>query len=127
MTFHFNIEGNVNVTCDRCGEDFDMLVSVKRQLIVKTESHEHQEEEDMVSLSAGEGDFDAAPYIYQYVVLSLPMQRIHPQGNNGKSACNKETLLRLNNLHVEKSNDEKYILNSNMHFSGKENTLKHKT
>lgn len=124
MTFHFDIEGTVNVTCDRCGDDFDMPLSVKRQLIVKTECHEHQEEDDMVCLSGDESDFDVAPYIYQYVVLSLPMQRIHLADQNGKSSCNSETIAKLNNIHVETSNDEEYV---NMHFPpDKEKSLKSK-
>lgn len=126
MTFHFNINGTINITCDRCGEDFDMPLSVSRQLIVKTESREHQEEDDMVCLSGDETDFDAAPYIYQYVVLSIPMQHIHPADKNGKSTCNSETIAKLNNIHVETSNEEKYMMNGNMQFSNKEKPLKTK-
>ncbi len=123
LMLNFDINGAVNVTCDRCGDDFDMLLALKRQLIVKTECREHQEEDDMVSLSSDESDFDAAPYIYQYVVLSLPMQRMHALGMNGKSECNSETLKKLNNIHVETSNEEQYILNSNKRFSHKEDQM----
>lgn len=123
MTFHFNISGTFNVTCDRCGEDFDMPTEIKRQLIVKTESREHLEDDDMVTLSGDEPNFDVAPYIYQYVVLSMPMQRIHPE-KNGKSTCNSETIAKLNNIHVEKSNEEQYVLNSNKQLLSKEKTLK---
>ena len=118
--FHFNVNGTVSITCDRCGDDFDMPIHVKRDLIVK-QSIEHSEEDDMVTLAGDEGDFDAAPYIYQYIVLAMPMQRTHTD----IKACNTEALAKLKNIHVEKSNDEKYVMNSNMHFSNKEKPLKH--
>ncbi len=124
MIFNFTITGTVNVTCDRCGDDFSMPVTASRQLIVKTQYHEHQEEDDMVSLASDENSFDVAPYIYQYVVLALPMQKIHPADKNGKTACNPEAIDKLNHIHVDKSNDEKYVLNNNMHFSSKEKALK---
>ena len=124
LMLNFDIHGTINLTCDRCGDNFDMPVALKRQLIVKTECHTHQEEDDMVSLSTDEHEFDAAPYIYQYVVLSLPMQRVHGNDKNGKSACNPEALDKLNHIHVEKSNEEQYILNSNKRFSHKENQIK---
>ena len=118
--FNFLIEGTVNITCDRCGDDFDMEVYLKRQLIVKTGTAVHQEEDDMISLTNSEAEIDIAPYIYQYVVLSLPMQKLHPADVDGKRACNPEVLKKLKNLNVETSSEEQYILNSNKHFSHKE-------
>ncbi len=123
LMFNFNISGSINLTCDRCGDNFDMPLNLERQLIVKTDCSSHQEEDDMVSLSADEYDFDAAPYIYQYVVLSLPMQRIHAVDKDGKSECNPEILKKLDHIHVEKSNEEQYILNSNKMFSHKESKI----
>ena len=118
--FNFLIEGTVNVTCDRCGDDFDMELYLKRQLIVKTGTSVHQEEDNMISLANNETDIDIAPFVYQYVVLSLPMQKIHQPDSEGKRACNPEVLKKLKNLNVETSNEEQYILNSNKHFSHKE-------
>jgi uncharacterized metal-binding protein YceD (DUF177 family) len=118
--FNFLIEGTVNVTCDRCGDDFNMEIYLKRQLIVKTGTSIHQEEDDMISLANDEGELDIAPYIYQYVVLSLPMQKLHQADVDGNRACNPEVLKKLKNLNVEHSSEEQYILNSNKHFSHKE-------
>lgn len=113
LSVTFNIYGTVNVTCDRCGDDFDMAINVDKKLLVKLDSIVHSEEDDMISLGKDEVDFDIAPYIYQYIVLSLPMQRIHPEGKDGVRHCNPETLDKLKRLEVDKSNEEKYILNTN--------------
>lgn len=113
LTVNFHIYGMVNVTCDRCGDDFDMEINVTKKLIVKLDSLVHSEEDDMISVGKDEVDFDIAPYIYQYIVLSLPMQRIHPEDENGVRHCNPETLDKLKHLEVEKSNEEKYMQNTN--------------
>jgi uncharacterized metal-binding protein YceD (DUF177 family) len=120
LMFNFAIEGTLTVTCDRCGDDFKLKTKLERQLIVKTECREHQEEDDMVSLATGEKDLDIAPFVYQYVVLSLPMQRIHPINKDGQSDCNPEILKKLKNLKVDKSSEEQYIINSNKRSSNED-------
>ena len=122
LMFNFAIEGTVNVTCDRCGDDFDMKIFLQRQLIVKTESREHLEEDDMTSLTSGEKDMDIAPYVYQYLVLSLPMQRLHPADTDGNRACNQEAIKKLKNMEVDTSSEEQYIRNK--HLSNKEEETK---
>lgn len=117
MKFNFDIEGTVTVTCDRCGDDFKLVTRLERQLIVKTESREHVEEDEMLSLTTSEKEVDIAPFIYQYVVLSLPMQKIHGNDREGKSLCNPEILNKLKKLEVTKSNEEQYMANGNMHSS----------
>ena len=59
------IDGNVTVTCDRCLEDLTLEV------------HTSFEEDETLDLSQD---------IYDYVCLSLPMQRVHSEGG-----CNEET------------------------------------
>jgi len=122
VTFH--IYGTINITCDRCGDDFDMEVNIDKKLLIKLDSIIHAEEDDMISLGKDEVDFDIAPYIYQYIVLSLPMQRIHPEDKDGVRHCNAEALDKLKRLEVEKSNEEQYIINAHKQvFHHKENPL----
>lgn len=121
LMFNFTIEGTLTVTCDRCGDDFKLSTKLERQLIVKTDSREHREEDEMVSLTSSENDIDIAPFVYQYVVLALPMQRLHGNDKEGNSQCNAEILKKLKKLEVKKSNEEKYIANGGMHSSNTEN------
>ncbi|MCQ2181571.1 MAG: DUF177 domain-containing protein [Bacteroidales bacterium] len=60
------IEGTVTVLCDRCLEDLTLPVSTSF------------EEDETLDLNQD---------IYDYVCISLPMQRVHPDGG-----CNEETL-----------------------------------
>lgn len=113
LTVSFHVYGTINVTCDRCGDDFDMALDMDKKLLVKIDSIVHSEEDDMISLGKDEVDFDIAPYIYQYIVLSLPMQRVHPADRNGVSQCNAEVLDKLKRLEVKNSSEEQYIIDSN--------------
>jgi uncharacterized metal-binding protein YceD (DUF177 family) len=112
----FNITGQVNVTCDRCSEDFDMNIDLHKKLFVKTNAILHSEEDDMISLTGDETDLDIAPLVYQYVALSLPMQKVHGKNSADASACNPETIKKLKTIEVSKSNDELFIQTSNLHF-----------
>ncbi|HXB12794.1 MAG TPA: hypothetical protein VNZ45_12455, partial [Bacteroidia bacterium] len=42
LMLNFNISGTINLTCDRCGDNFDMPLGLERQLIVKTDCSSHQ-------------------------------------------------------------------------------------
>src|SRR5271168_1225588 len=90
-----------------------MEINIDKKLLIKLDSIVHSEEDDMISLGKDEVDFDIAPYIYQYIVLSLPMQRIHPEDKDGIRHCNPETLSKLKNLEVKNSSEEQYIINTN--------------
>jgi len=64
------IAGSVSVACDRCLEE---LV-----LPVKTSFEE--------SYTPDSDELDLGQDVYDYVCISLPLQRVHPEGE-----CNQET------------------------------------
>ena len=121
----FHIYGSVKLTCDRCGDDFDMEIDLEKKLIVKTDSVLHTEDDDMITLSKDESELDMASFIYQYIVLSLPMQRVHPEDKDGKSACDPQVLEKLKRLQVDKSNEENYILSHHKHLTHLTEKQKH--
>lgn len=67
------IEGSVVVMCDRCLEDLRLPVSTGFEL-----------GDDEIDLGA---DIDLRQDVYDFVCISLPMQRVHPDGE-----CNGETV-----------------------------------
>ena len=86
------IDGTVTVACDRCLEDLEMPVAADILLSVKygdeESSEDHQEgEREIVFVPEGEAELDLSQIIYDYVCLSLPMQRHHDEGD-----CNPDAL-----------------------------------
>ena len=98
LVLDFSAEGITNTLCDRCSENFDLSVQGKNKLIVKLGTDDFEEESDIVSIPLTDSELDVAQYIYEYIILSLPKRRIHPENKKGKSSCNPETLKKLEKI-----------------------------
>lgn len=76
-------KGTVNVPCDLTSEDFDLPIKGKINLIVKFGESFNDENEELLILPHGEFEFNIAQYIYESVILSVPLKRIHPGVKDG--------------------------------------------
>lgn len=101
----FDIEGTVWVECDRCLDEFLQKISYQGSLFVKFSSILQDEEGDVIYVDPNEGELNLASYIYESICLSLPLQRVHPKDESGKSTCNLEMLERLEAIETN-FNDE---------------------
>ena len=86
------VRGMVTVECDRCLDELDMPVDVEIKLSVKYGMEENSEdpqpgEREVVFIPDTDAEFDMSQIIYDYVCLSLPMQRVHDE-----SECNPEAM-----------------------------------
>ncbi len=90
-------EGTVKVTCDRCLEDLTLPVSIGFKLSVKFGTEPSDEgsavegDREIIYLPETDSDLDLSQIVYDYVCLSLPVQRVHEEGG-----CNPEALKYLN-------------------------------
>lgn len=91
----FKIEGDVQVTCDRCLEEFPQPISFEGSLFVKFSSLVQDDQGDVIYVDPNEGELNLAQYIYESICLSLPYQKIHPEDEEGNSTCNPEMMERL--------------------------------
>lgn len=101
----FAINGSVDVPCDRCGDTFNLPLWDEFDLIVKLkeptgEDNEDETEDDgdIVFLSKSETVLDLSEWIYEFILLSMPMQKIHPLDDNGETTCNKDNLALLEKM-----------------------------
>lgn len=98
---HFDIGGSVSVPCDRCGDDFKLALWDEFDLIIKLTGEptdEIEDEDDVVFIPRSETVIDISNWLYEYVMLSIPLQRIHPDGADGSSGCNQQALKLLDQL-----------------------------
>ena len=87
-----DVRGEVTVECDRCLDELDMPVDVEIRLSVKYGSEESSEEpqpgeREVIFVPDTDAELDMSQIIYDYVCLSLPMQRMHRPGE-----CNPEAM-----------------------------------
>jgi uncharacterized metal-binding protein YceD (DUF177 family) len=96
----FDIDGLVTVPCDRCGDDFRMKLWDEFDLIIKLtdEVDTEEAEDDVVFIARSETVIDLGRWIYEFVMLSIPLQRVHPDKEDGASGCNPVALGLLDKL-----------------------------
>lgn len=80
LTLDVAIRGHVVVPCDRCLEDCDIPVDFRGCLVVRISDQEGEYDGEQLWISPAEEEVDLAQYLYESVVLSLPYQRVHPEG-----------------------------------------------
>lgn len=78
-----NITGNVEVECDRCLAELRLPVNISTTFTVKFSSVRDEDEDygdDVIVLNESDGELDMSQIIYDYVCLSLPLKKVHPDG-----------------------------------------------
>jgi DUF177 domain-containing protein len=83
MELCFVHKGSVNVPCDKTGENFDLNIKGKFDLVVKFGDEFNNDNEELLILPHGEFQLDVSQYIYESIVLSVPFKRVHPGVKDG--------------------------------------------
>ncbi len=89
-----DIEGTVNTECDRCLAAIKLPIADKRNFVVKFSTEEETDDEDVVYIHPDTQKFDLSPYVYEYVVLAIPMVKTYDCENDPDVECNRELLER---------------------------------
>lgn len=106
LEFMFNIKGSVEITCDRCLDEFDFQVDYNGRLFVKFSDTEEELDDNVICLSPEEHEINIAHYLYESISLSLPLKRVHPTDKKGKPLCNPEMLKKLKEYEINAPADE---------------------
>ena len=96
----FTLTGTVVVPCDRCLDDLEIGVDTENTLRVKLGDN-YADEGDIVIIPENEGDLNIAWYLYEFIVLALPMKRVHAPGK-----CNHEMTGKLKKHSVDAEENE---------------------
>ncbi len=71
-------KGSVNVPCDLTGEFFDFPIKGKINVVVQFGEQFNNDNEELLILPHGEHQIDIKQYIYEMIVLSVPLKKVHP-------------------------------------------------
>ena len=111
LMLKFEVGGNVNVLCDRCGNNLGMDLWDEFNMVVKLvenpdEMNATEEDPDVYYISRTESHLKVADWIYEFVSLSIPMQRSCKEEEVGGPQCNTEVLEMLKKMEdVNKGNN----------------------
>jgi len=109
IVMEFFINGTVNVVCDRCLDQFDLPVQYTGRLFFKFGKVPREVTDEIVILLTGQTEINIAQYLYEFIHLSLPYRKIHPD-IDGKSGCNPDMIKKLESLIVNKPGGEKHYV-----------------
>ena len=96
-----SITGTVTVACDRCLEDAVFPIDYSAPLYIRVSSSIEESyldivgDEDVLWITPQDTEIDLRQFLYDSIMLSLPLQRVHGDDENGVPLCDPEVLKRI--------------------------------
>ena len=97
----FHVAGVVYVSCDRCLDDMEISIETNNRLIVKLGKEYAEESDEVLVISEDDGTLNLAWFLYEFVVLSIPMKHVHQPGK-----CNKTMTSKLKKHSAKRTDEE---------------------
>lgn len=112
----FLLDGTIIIPCDRCLDDMEQPIHYKEKLQVKF-GDKFAEEDDIVIVPETEGAINVAWFLYEFIVLNIPMKHVHASGE-----CNKTMVIKLRK-HITHKKDDDDDDNSSLEFDDDDDIL----
>jgi len=96
LELHFKAFGYVNINCDLTNEPFNQTIENEFDLVVKFGEEFNDENIDILIVPHGTYEVNIQQYIYELIVLAVPIKRLHPGIEDG--TLNSEILEKLEEL-----------------------------
>ena len=94
-----HVEGTVSVPCDRCLDPMNQPIATDLRLVVKL-GEAYSEDDDIITVADAHPVLDTAWFIYEQIVLAVPIQHVHQPGE-----CNDAMMRVLNEHSTARSSD----------------------
>jgi uncharacterized protein len=97
LSLEFDIQGVIESTCDRCLDPIEIEIDYCPKLYVNfgDQTSDPTDIDDTMILSRSEDSIELAKHFYDYISLNIPIQKYHPDNEDGSSSCNPEMLDKL--------------------------------
>jgi uncharacterized metal-binding protein YceD (DUF177 family) len=95
---NFQTKGVVWIPCDRCLDEMEQEIESSNDKLVVKLGHEYAEESDnLIIIPEKEGSINIAWFIYEFIVLAIPMKHVHLPGKCNKTITSKlQKYLKIN-------------------------------
>jgi len=111
LELSFNAVGDIKVVCDISNEAYLQPIKGSLDLVIKFGDEYNDDNEDILIVPHGEYEVDIAQYIYEMIVLAIPLKKIHPgiiDGSMKTDILDKLEELKPNNEQNNKSIDPRW-------------------
>ncbi|TXG37252.1 YceD family protein [Seonamhaeicola maritimus] len=104
LELRFKASGFVNINCDLTNEPYNQTIENEFELVVKFGDEYNDEHVDILMVPHGTYEISIEQYIYELIVLAVPIKRIHPGVEDG--TLNSDILKKLEELSPKLSEDK---------------------
>ena len=101
IQLNFDIEGVVDVSCDRCTQPYEIEVSAREEMFLKFGNPDEEHPENVLVLPHGENELDISQALYELISLALPYRKV-PCEEDETFECDEATLKKLNEISSDK-------------------------
>jgi uncharacterized metal-binding protein YceD (DUF177 family) len=81
---NFNVQGKVELECDRSLDKFDHNIDINKTLIFKFGDDDREIDDEVEMISWKKQRIDMSQYIYEFITMGIPMKKLHPRYNKGE-------------------------------------------
>lgn len=111
MLLKFEMGGSLEVTCDRCNSNLPLELWDEFNITVKLVEdpelmNEQEDDPDMYYVAQGNSHLDVANWIYEFINLSIPMQKTCEFEKMDGPYCNSNVRDMLKKMEPEKNKAE---------------------
>ena len=78
ISISFEMKGSVELTCDRSLKKFNYPILTKNNVIFKYGDEWQELDDELYEIPSNLDQLDVAPFIYEFIILALPMKKLHP-------------------------------------------------
>jgi len=108
LLLKFEIGGAMEVTCDRCNNNLPLELWDEFNITVKMVEepdvmNDQEEDPDVYYISKTESHIDVAKWIYEFIILTVPMQRTCNYEKMDGPHCNTAAMEMLKKLEPEEN------------------------
>ncbi len=87
--FNFHLKGVIQIPCDRCLDEMHQEIDTNNRLIVKLGEEYSEDSDEIVTIPADEGAINIAWYLFEFIVLNIPLKHVHEAGKCNKAMTSK--------------------------------------
>lgn len=107
MSLDFSMDGTVGVVCDRCLEVCTLPVDYETELYVREMRRNDDDAENLIFIEKDDLSIDLTHFIYESIIVSLPLKRVHPLDDEGNYTCTGEIAKLVQLENDEESSEDK--------------------
>ena len=105
MELEMKARGTVNVNCDLTSEPYDQKIKADLELVVKFGDEYNNDNDEILIIPHSEYQINIAQYVYEMLVLSVPLKKVPPGVLDG--TLKSEVLDKLEELQPKDTKENK--------------------